>query len=73
MSAFERENNEVFQMVRQNHERSVICPTVGYIVTEDEARQMLGKPKAQELNLRELVLTAVAVIAIAVTAIVAVL
>ncbi len=73
MSRFEKENNEVFQMVRQNHHRRQVCQTIGYIVTEDEARRMVGKPKAQELNLRELVLTAVAVIAIAVTAIVAVL
>ena len=73
MSTFERENNEVFQMVRQNHHRSQVCQTVGYIVTEDEARQMLGKPKAQELNLRELAFAAVAVVAIAVTALVAVL
>lgn len=73
MSKFEKENNEVFQMVRQNHERSVICQTVGYIVTEDEARRMVGKPKVQELNLRELAFAAVAVIAIAVTALVAVL
>lgn len=73
MSRFEKENNEVFQMVRQNHHRSGVCQTIGYIVTEDEARRMVGKPKAQELNLRELAFAALAVVAIAVTAIVAVL
>lgn len=73
MSQFEKENNEVIRMVRQNHHRSEVCQTVGYIVTEEQAWQMLGKPKTQELNLRELMLTAVAVIAIAVTAIVAAL
>lgn len=73
MSNFEKENQEVIQMVRQNHERSAICQTVGYIVTEDEARQLVKRGQKQELNLRELVLTAVAVIAIAVTALVAVL
>ena len=73
MSTFERENNEVIQMVRQNHHRSEVCQTVGYIVTEEQARQLVKQGQEQELNLRELVLTAVAVIAIAVTALVAVL
>lgn len=73
MSTFERENNEVIQMVRQNHHRSEVCQTVGYIVTEEQARQLVQQNRRQELNLRELVLTAVAVIAIAVTALVAVL
>ena len=73
MSTFERENNEVIRMVRQNHHRSGVCQTVGYIVTEEQARQLVKRGQKQELNLRELVLTAVAVIAIAVTAVVAVL
>lgn len=73
MSNFEKENLEVMQMVRQNHHRSEVCQTIGYIVTEDEARQLVKQGQKQELNLRELVLTAVAVIAIAVTALVAVL
>jgi len=73
MSTFERENNEVFQMVRQNHHRSGVCQTVGYIVTEDEARQLVKLGQKQELNLRELAFAALAVMAIAVTAIVAVL
>ena len=73
MSTFERENNEVFQMVRQNHHRSGVCQTVGYIVTEDEARQLVKQGQKQELNLRELAFAALAVVAIAVTAIVAVL
>lgn len=73
MSNFEKENQEVMQMVRQNHHRSGVCQTVGYIVTEEQARQLVKRGLKQELNLRELVLTAVAVIAIAVTALVAVL
>lgn len=73
MSTFERENNEVIQMVRQNHHRSQVCQTIGYIVTEDEARRLVQKNRKQELNARELALTAVAVIAIALTALVAVL
>lgn len=73
MSTFERENNEVIQMVRQNHHRSEVCQTIGYIVTEEQARQLVKQERRQDLNLRELVLTAVAVIAIAVTALVAVL
>lgn len=73
MSNFEKENQEVIQMVRQNHERSAICQTVGYIVTEDEARQLVKRGQKQELNLRELAFAALAVVAIAVTALVAVL
>ena len=73
MSTFERENNEVIQMVRQNHHRSEVCQTVGYIVTEEQARQLVQQNRRQELNLRELAFAAVAVVAIAVTAIVAVL
>ena len=73
MSNFEKENLEVMQMVRQNHHRSEVCQTIGYIVTEEQARQLVQQERRQELNLRELVLTAVPVIAIAVTAVVAVL
>jgi len=73
MSRFEKENNEVFQMVRQNHHRSEVCQTIGYIVTEEQARQLVKRGQKQELNLRELAFAAVAVVAIAVTALVAVL
>ena len=73
MSTFERENNEVIQMVRQNHHRSEVCQTIGYIVTEDEVRQLVKQGQEQELNLRELAFAALAVVAIAVTALVAVL
>ncbi len=73
MSRFEKENNEVFQMVRQNHHRRQVCQTIGYIVTEDEARQLVMLGQKQELNLRELAFAALAVVAIAMTAIVAVL
>ena len=73
MSRFEKENNEVFQMVRQNHHRSEVCQTIGYIVTEDEVRQLVKQGQEQELNLRELAFAALAVVAIAVTALVAVL
>ena len=73
MSQFEKENQEVIQMVRQNHHRSEVCQTVGYIVTEDEARRLVKPERRQELNLRELAFAALAVVAIAVTALVAVL
>lgn len=73
MSTFERENNEVFQMVRQNHHRSEVCQTIGYIVTEEQARGLVQLDRRTKLNLRELAFAAVAVVAIAVTALVAVL
>lgn len=73
MSTFERENNEVFQMVRANRHRSEVCRTVGYIVTEEEARGLVQLDRRTELNLREMAFAAVAVVAIAVTALVAVL
>lgn len=73
MSNFEKENQEVIQMVRQNHHRSGVCQTVGYIVTEKQARRLVQLDRRTDLNLRELAFAAVAVVAIAVTALVAVL
>lgn len=40
MSQFDRENNEVIALVNANHRRSSICPTVGYIVSSEEAHNL---------------------------------
>lgn len=38
MSQFDRENQELFQMVRNNHHRAGTTTTVGIIVPIDQAR-----------------------------------
>lgn len=40
MSQFDRENNEVIALVNANHCRNSICPTVGYIVSSEEAHKI---------------------------------
>lgn len=40
MSQFDRENNEVIALVNENHRRNSICPTVGYIVSSEEAHSL---------------------------------
>lgn len=40
MSQFDRENNEVIAIVNENHRRNSICPTVGYIVSSEEAHSL---------------------------------
>lgn len=40
MSQFDRENNEAFALVHENHRRSRICPTIGVIVPVEEAKKI---------------------------------
>lgn len=40
MSQFDRENNEVIALVNANRRRNSICPTVGYIVSSEEAHNL---------------------------------
>lgn len=42
MSQFERENNECIRMVQDNRRRREVMTTVGYIVTEEEARELVA-------------------------------
>lgn len=42
MSEFEREDQEVFSLVRQNRRRSGITETVGYIVPEKDVREFVA-------------------------------
>lgn len=39
MSQFDRENQELFQMVGENHRRSGLTKVVGYIVPADQAQK----------------------------------
>lgn len=43
MSAFERETDDVLTIVHSNPNRRGITQTIGYIVTEDEARQLVAE------------------------------
>lgn len=40
MSQFDRENNEVFSLVNENHRRSCVCPTIGVIVPVEDAKEI---------------------------------
>ena len=40
MSEFDRENEDVFSLVRENRRRSDLAPVIGYIVPQKEALEM---------------------------------
>lgn len=40
MSEFDRENEDVFSLVRENRRRSDLAPVIGYFVPQKEAREM---------------------------------
>ena len=40
MSEFDRQNEDVFALVRENRRRSDLAPVIGYIVPQQEAREM---------------------------------
>lgn len=40
MSEFDRENEDVFSLVRENRRRSDLAPVIGYIVPQKEAQEM---------------------------------
>ena len=43
MSEFDRENEDVFSLVRENRRRSDLAPVIGYIVPQKEAQEMAVK------------------------------
>ena len=43
MSEFDRQNEDVFALVRENRRRSDLAPVIGYIVPQQEAREMAVK------------------------------
>ena len=40
MSEFDRQNEDVFSLVRENRRRSDLAPVIGYIVPQKEAQEM---------------------------------
>lgn len=40
MSEFDRENEDVFFLVRENRRRSDLAPVIGYFVPQKEAQEM---------------------------------
>lgn len=40
MSEFDRQNEDVFSLVRENRRRSDLAPVIGYIVPQKEAQEI---------------------------------
>ena len=40
MSEFDRQNEDVFSLVRENRRRSDLAPVIGYIVPQKEAQEL---------------------------------
>ena len=43
MSEFDRQNEDVFSLVRENRRRSNLAPVIGYIVPQKEAQELAVK------------------------------
>lgn len=43
MSEFDRQNEDVFSLVRENRRRSDLAPVIGYIVPQKEAQELAVK------------------------------
>lgn len=43
MSDFDRQNEDVFSLVRENRRRSNLAPVIGYIVPQNEAQELAVK------------------------------
>lgn len=50
MSEFDRENEDVFALVRENRRRSDLAPVIGYIVPMKQARSYAAYEAAQARN-----------------------
>ena len=48
MSEFERENEQVFQIVRDNPRRRGVIREVGYIIDQEQARRLAAYEAAQK-------------------------
>lgn len=46
MSDFDRQNEDVFSLVRENRRRSDLAPVIGYIVPQKEAQELAVKKNA---------------------------
>lgn len=52
MSEFDRENEDVFALVRENRRRSDLAPVIGYIVPMKQAQSYAAYEAAQARNSR---------------------
>lgn len=43
MNEFDRQNEDVFSLVRENRRRSDLAPVIGYIVPQHEAQELAVK------------------------------
>lgn len=43
MNEFDRQNEDVFSLVRENRRRSDLAPVIGYIVPQQEAQELAVK------------------------------
>ena len=50
MSEFDRENEDVFALVRENRRRSDLAPVIGYIVPMKQAQSYAAYEAAQARN-----------------------
>lgn len=67
MSAFDRQNEDVFALVRENRRRSDLAPVIGYIVPMKQAQSYAAYEAAQARNgsgIGSLILAAVGLLAV---------
>ena len=67
MSEFDRENEDVFSLVRENRRRSDLAPVIGYIVPMKQAQSYAAYEAAQARNgsgIGSLILAAVGMLAV---------
>lgn len=50
MSEFDRQNEDVFSLVRENRRRSDLAPVIGYIVPMKQAQSYAAYEEAQARN-----------------------
>lgn len=50
MSEFDKENEDVFSLVRENRRRSDLAPVIGYIVPMKQAHSYAAYEAAQDRN-----------------------
>lgn len=67
MSEFDRQNEDVFALVRENRRRSDLAPVIGYIVPMKQAQSYAAYEAAQARNgsgIGSLILAAVGLLAV---------
>lgn len=67
MSEFDRENEDVFSLVRENRRRSDLAPVIGYFVPMKQAQSYAAYEAAQARNgsgIGSLILAAIGLLAV---------